>query len=88
MHESPSLADIVNDLAEEFVARYRQGETPRVSEFAARCPERAAEIRDLFPALVVMEQAVCSESDEHQRPILAEPNQSLMFRQLGDFRII
>lgn len=50
-----STSDAVDRLAAEFVERFRKGERPSVSEYAARCPERAEEIRDLFPALVVME---------------------------------
>jgi serine/threonine protein kinase/WD40 repeat protein/Tfp pilus assembly protein PilF len=44
-------------LAEEFVARYRKGERPELSEYIARHPELADGIRDLFPALVIMEDA-------------------------------
>jgi hypothetical protein len=39
----------VEQLAEEFIERYRQGERPPFSEYTARRPEHAAEIRDLFP---------------------------------------
>ena len=52
----------VEQLAEEFVERYRQGERPPLSEYTARYPEHAAEIRDLFPALVMMEQ-IAPESE-------------------------
>jgi serine/threonine protein kinase/WD40 repeat protein len=55
-HES-SAADPVGALAEEFVARYRRGERPPLTEYIARCPEQAERIRQLFPMLVLMEQA-------------------------------
>ena len=42
-------------LAEEFLERRRRGERPTVAEYAARHPELAAAIRDLFPALLLME---------------------------------
>ena len=42
-------------LAEEFVARHRRGENPSVSEYAAKYPELADDVRDLFPGLVLME---------------------------------
>ncbi|HEX4619940.1 MAG TPA: hypothetical protein VH208_00105, partial [Myxococcaceae bacterium] len=48
--------DPVEKLLESFLARWRQGERPSPEEYAARCPERASEIRELFPALVEMEQ--------------------------------
>src|SRR5262245_45677190 len=47
---------LVEQLAEEFIERYRRGERPPLSEYTDRHPEHAAEIRDLFPALVMMEQ--------------------------------
>ena len=50
----------VEALAEEFLARYREGERPPLSEYVGRYPELAAEIRDLFPALVMMEEVVPS----------------------------
>ena len=42
-------------LAEEFLERRRRGERPTVEEYEARHPELAAAIRDLFPALLLME---------------------------------
>jgi serine/threonine protein kinase/WD40 repeat protein len=48
--------DPLDRLAEEFVARFRAGERPSVEEYAARLPGREDEVRDLFPALVEMEQ--------------------------------
>jgi hypothetical protein len=45
----------VEQLAEEFVARRRRGEQPAISEYTARYPDLAEEIRDLFPALLMVE---------------------------------
>ena len=45
----------VIDLADEFLDRYRQGERPPLKEYIDRHPELAAEIRELFPAMAVME---------------------------------
>ena len=84
MSDLISKADVVDELAQEFLARYRRGEYPPVSEFADRCPERADEIRDLFPALVVMEQAASEGCDESSR----EPFVETPLSQLGDFRIV
>ena len=55
--ETPSpRRETVEQLAEEFAERYRRGERPPLSEYTAHYPEHAEEIRDLFPALVMMEQ--------------------------------
>ncbi len=43
---------LLGRLAEEFVERHRRGERPAIAEYADRYPDLAAEIRDLFPALV------------------------------------
>src|SRR5262245_35856809 len=57
-----SQREAVDKLAEEFVARYRRGERPAISEYCERLPEQAAEIRDLFPALVMMEDVAPQDS--------------------------
>jgi hypothetical protein len=41
----------VEQLAEEFIERQRRGERPSLTEYTARYPDLAEEIRDLFPAL-------------------------------------
>ena len=88
MNDSQSHADTLDDLAEEFIARYRRGERPAVSEFAARCPDRAAEIRELFPALVLMEQAVPEETAASRRETASERQQEQSLQQLRDYRIV
>jgi eukaryotic-like serine/threonine-protein kinase len=80
----------VEELAEEFVERYRRGERPPLSEFTARDPEHADEIRDLFPALVMMEQI----APDSMVGSLAPTHASLRGRpiehpeRLGDYRIL
>ena len=46
----------VDRLAEEFLERHRRGERPAIAEYIERHPEWADEIREVFPALVMMEQ--------------------------------
>src|SRR3954451_6037208 len=46
----------VDRLAEEFLERRRRGERPAIADYVARHPEWADEIREVFPALVMMEQ--------------------------------
>jgi serine/threonine protein kinase len=47
---------LLERLAEEFVERHRRGEHPALLEYVARHPDLAAEIRDLFPALIQVEK--------------------------------
>lgn len=48
--------EAIDQLAEEFAARYRRGERPALQEYLDKYPELADDIRALFPALVEMEQ--------------------------------
>jgi hypothetical protein len=47
----------VEELAEAFLERYRRGERPALAEYTQQYPELAEQIRDLFPTLVLMEEA-------------------------------
>jgi len=64
----------IDPLAEDFVARLRRGERPSLTEYTTRHPALAAEIRELFPALVLMEKA---------RP--AEPGKASLANQISGF---
>jgi WD40 repeat protein/serine/threonine protein kinase len=74
---------LLNQLADEFVARYRQGERPALTDYLAKYPALADDIRDLFPALVGMEQ-VKEDRQEMGPPAGALPP----LEQLGDYRIV
>ena len=57
MPSSHSSRDVVLErLAADFVERHRQGKHPPLSEYTDRYPDLAADIRDLFPALVQIEK--------------------------------
>jgi serine/threonine protein kinase len=55
MTASGSAPDPLGQLADEFLERYRRGERPALTDYAARHPDLAEQIRELFPALVMME---------------------------------
>src|SRR5438128_7196223 len=82
MDSPPSEPDLLDHLAEEFVARLRRGERPSLSEYTHKHPDLADEIRDLFPALVMMEDL----GSVAGRPAL--PQAGPLPEQLGDFRIL
>src|SRR6516162_6629984 len=73
-------------LAEEFAARYRRGERPSLQEYIDRCPEMADAIRELFPALVVVERAEDALEDATGPPKPKDRTHRLT--QLSDFRIL
>jgi WD40 repeat protein/serine/threonine protein kinase len=43
-------------LADEFIARWRNGERPTIAEYASRYPDHAESIREYFPTLVFLER--------------------------------
>ena len=79
---------LLDELAEEFAARFRQGERPTIEEYTDRYPDLADEIRDLFPALVEIQCA------DLERSAQGDPSRSRSTRtaplpgQVGDFRIV
>src|SRR5262245_1366617 len=88
MSDSESSSGIVMELAEEFLERYRKGERPPLKEYIDKHPELAAEIKEVFPAMALMEKiALADESLEPATPAdrAAAP---APLHQLGDFRII
>jgi eukaryotic-like serine/threonine-protein kinase len=54
MNTSSDARNPVELLAEEFLDRKRHGEQPTLQEYLDRHPDLAEEIRDLFPALLMM----------------------------------
>jgi serine/threonine protein kinase/Flp pilus assembly protein TadD len=73
-----SEPDALGLLAEEFLARHRRGERPAPTEYAQRHPELAEPIRELFPALVLME-------DVRPGPPAAA---AAAPRRLGEYRLV
>jgi serine/threonine protein kinase/WD40 repeat protein/tetratricopeptide (TPR) repeat protein len=56
MSESTADRNPFERLAEEFADRLRRGENPSITEYIERYPEHADDIRDLFPALALVER--------------------------------
>ncbi|MCI0742214.1 MAG: tetratricopeptide repeat protein [Gemmataceae bacterium] len=61
MAGAESAVDPVAELAEEFMARYRRGERPALSEYTQKHPALAERIRQVFPMMVLMEEAAPAE---------------------------
>lgn len=89
MSDAKSNSEIIAELAEEFVERYRQGERPPVSEYTTQHPELAEEIREFFAAVAMVENLAPAASDSFGDPGSQSPSDSLPeLKQLGDFRIV
>jgi WD40 repeat protein/serine/threonine protein kinase len=85
---NPSEADPLGQIADEFVEAFRQGKRPSVEEFARRYPEHADDIRDMLPALVLMEKAKSADDTSGQRRQARAAAAAVPLQQLGDYRIL
>ena len=81
--------DLLDRLAEEFAARFRRGEQPELKEYTDRYPELAEEIRELFPAMVRVEQAEgVRQGEEDEQATRDSRATDPPPRQIGDYRIL
>src|SRR5437773_7772860 len=84
----PPSADLLGQTADEFVEAFRQGKRPSVEEFARRYPEQADEIREMLPALVLMEKAKAADAPPGQRRPATAAAAASPLQQLGDYQIL
>ncbi|MEM6365529.1 MAG: serine/threonine-protein kinase, partial [Planctomycetota bacterium] len=82
------LRDDVEEIAERFVALLRSGASPSVSEFEREHPQHAKEIRELFPALIVMEQFGSVENAAGEANSLSSRLANSVPNRLGEYRIL
>ena len=88
MSETCSGFDPVDDLVEEYLERYRRGDRPSLSEYTDKYPDLADEIRELFPALVAIEQfGTGCDGATGPRSAQVEATRPMPERQ-GDYRIV
>ena len=87
MAENEDNRDPVEQLAEEFSRRLRNGEHPSVSEYVQKYPQYAAEIRELFPTVAAMEQLSSPEAAE-RKAAQDQPVVPLASDHIGDYRIV
>jgi WD40 repeat protein len=89
MSHSESRSLIVMELGEEFLERYRQGQRPALREYIDRHPDLADEIREVFPAMAMMEKIAIRDESFVGEPTGEDQVRAVQpLRQLGDFRII
>src|SRR5262249_41141738 len=86
MSASESKSAVVLELAEQFLERYRRGERPSLKEYIDRHPELAGEIREVFPAVALMENIAVADDSLAGAP--QEAPEPPPLEQLGDYRII
>src|SRR5262249_41711974 len=67
----------------EFARRWREGDTPSVSEYAEKFPQWAEQLRQVLPAVGKMEELKLLRQAPRTVPSPRTP-----IRQLGDYRIV
>jgi serine/threonine protein kinase len=77
--------DPIELLAAEFMERLRDGEHPSIDEYASAHPDRAEEIRELFPTIAAMEKL---KSDKESLSGGRASLGPVKIERLGDLRII
>ncbi len=77
--------ELLDQLADEFAARFRLGERPALTEYTSKYPELSEEIRELFPAMVTIEQV---DEDRRAAADRAERATESPLRLVGDYRIV
>jgi len=80
-----AITELLEQLADQFTAQLRRGESPSIETFANQHPQLAERIRTLFPLLEMMER----EASSAGQPVepLTSPSPP-PFQRLGDFRIV
>ena len=81
-------ADPLGPLLEEFLERQRRGEHPALSEYIARYPELADEIRDVLPMLAMVERFKPSPAELPGSTAVDRGDLGAGGDRLGDYRIL
>ena len=73
----------LDQLAEEFAARCRRGETPAVSDYAGRYPSLAEQLRELLPPIALIERLKCERHGPQPTTLGSQ-----LPERIGDYRIV
>lgn len=88
MAEESSNLDIVEELADEFLRRCREGEKPSIAEYCEKHPELADEIRDLFKTLALMENFSPDQQTSHTSVTVDRDDLASLPDRIGGYRIV
>ena len=79
--------ELIEQLVDSFASRHRAGDRPSIDEYTARHPALADKLRELLPAVALLERHAASPSGDSPR--FAESNSSTSPpREIGDFTIL
>ena len=77
--------DPLEEVVDEFLDEYRQGRAPSLSEYTEKYPSHADDIRELFPAIIMMEQLKKPEIVPPEPPKVVS---GISLEVIGDFEIV
>jgi len=85
----PQADELLEAVAEEYLARLRRGEQPAISEYTRRHPELTQRIEALLPTLGLVEAFKPGSGDATGSFGAARvPGPEVALERLGDFRIL
>lgn len=84
-HDERSAVEV---LADEFLARCKRGERPTIKEYCARHPDLADEIRDVFEAVLMVEDLKPGPDDVSGSVGGSAGADGKRLKQVGDYRIL
>jgi hypothetical protein len=85
MVQQQAAESFIDALADEFLRRHRRGERPRITEYLEKYPDHADQIREVLPALVMLESLAAGENQRSRYSLLSGIRRPEI---LGDFRIL
>ncbi len=85
MSDESNYTSDIDAVADEFARRLRSGERPSVEDYAARHPGLADQLRDILPAVAMMEHLKPRRDHAPTRPA---PDVDLPPNQVGEYRIV
>src|SRR5262249_1624528 len=88
MSSSSDERSPVELLADDFLARRKQGEKPTIREYCDKHPEIADEIRDVFEALLMVEDLKPGSDDVSGSFGESREVEGKRLQQVGDYRIL
>jgi tetratricopeptide (TPR) repeat protein len=87
MTDSDSGPDVLGQVTDELLERYRRGERPALTDYVGRYPALAAEIRALFSVLVLMEDVRPGPPPAAEGPAQARAGAG-QIQHLGEYRLV
>jgi serine/threonine-protein kinase len=88
MSSSSDARSPVELLADEFLARYKRGEKPTIKEYCDRHPHLADDIRDVFEAVLMVEDLKPGSDDASGSSGPSAHSDGKRLEQVGDYRIL